>query len=214
MLTRESDITVWGVVTVRTHRVHWALHELGLKYQTMPIQSRSGETKTETYTALNPKQKIPFLQDGGLCLSESPAIVAYLFRQYGEGCDLYRPDYAADKARIDEWNYFAMMELDAHTLYVIRRHEGLPEIYGAAPLAVASARDYCAQQLTAVADKIAAADPYLFGEQLSTADILLTSCLDWAQDYGISLDGGMQAYRARINARPAYDAAWKACAAP
>ena len=40
------DLTVWGVGTPRTMRVHWMLLELGLDYECHPIQSRTGETLT------------------------------------------------------------------------------------------------------------------------------------------------------------------------
>ncbi len=205
------QITVWGAVSLRAHRVHWALHELGLNYQTRPILSRSGETQTDAYTTLNPKQKIPYLQDGAFGLSESAAIVQYLFREYGEGSGLHVPRSAQDQARVDEWCYFAMTELDAHSLYLIRRHEGLAEIYGAAPEAVASARDYFTKQRLAVAPQVGAANPFLFGPRLSAADILLTSCLDWADRYGIALADEIVPYRERTTSRPAYLAAWQAC---
>ncbi len=45
-------------------RPHWALHELRLPYTTKPIGPRTGETKTPEYTKLNPRQKVPLLQDG------------------------------------------------------------------------------------------------------------------------------------------------------
>ena len=41
-----------------------------------------GETKTAEYTKLNPRQKVPLLQDGDFCIGESAAIVAYLSRMY------------------------------------------------------------------------------------------------------------------------------------
>jgi len=34
----ESKITIWGAVTPRALRVHWALEELGLDYKAEPIQ--------------------------------------------------------------------------------------------------------------------------------------------------------------------------------
>ena len=76
------DLTIWGVGTSRTIRPHWAMHELGLTYKTMPIGPRTGETKTAEYTKLNPRQKVPLLQDGDFCIGESAAIVAYLSRMY------------------------------------------------------------------------------------------------------------------------------------
>ena len=46
------NLTLWGVGTSRTVRPHWALHELGLKYETQAIGPRTGETKTAEYTKL------------------------------------------------------------------------------------------------------------------------------------------------------------------
>ncbi len=209
-----SAIIVWGAASVRALRVYWALHELGLDYQRQPIQARTGETLTEGYTRLTRKQKIPFLQDGEFGISESAAIVQYLFRAYGGDADVYLPTTAQDQAASDEWCYFVMTELDAHTLYLIRRHGHLPEIYGDAPAAVASAEEYFKKQVNAVAPRIARAAPYLFGDRIGVADILLTTCLDWAATYDIALDDACLAYRARTTARPAYAAAAEANAVP
>ncbi len=77
-----ENLILWGVGTTRTVRAHWALHELGLRYDMRPILPRSGETKTPEYTLLNPRQKIPLLQDRDLTIGESAAIVAYLAQKY------------------------------------------------------------------------------------------------------------------------------------
>jgi glutathione S-transferase len=96
-----------------------------------------------------------------------------------------------------------MSELDAHTLYIVRRHVGLSHLYGEAPDAVAAAKAYFAEQLAAAAPTIPE-QGCLFGERLSVADILLTSCLDWAASYGIALPERAALYHARMTARPAY----------
>jgi len=57
---------LWGVGSARALRVHWALIGLGLEYRSERIQSRSGETETPAYRRLNPRGKIPVLEDGGL----------------------------------------------------------------------------------------------------------------------------------------------------
>ena len=210
----EHQITVWGVGTGRAFRVHWALREMGLAYETVPIQARTGETQTQDYARLNPKRKIPFFRDGDVAISESAAIVQYLFRVHGEAAGLYVPGDAKAQALSDEWCYTVMTEFDAHSLYLIRRHKYLSEIYGTAPEAVASAEEYFLKQLRAMAPKIAAAGPYLFGERLGAADILLTTCLDWAAAYDLAIDDASQVFRARANARPAYRAARQANAVP
>mgnify|MGYP001826348889 FL=1 len=66
---------VHGIGTTRTLRAHWALHELGLDYQTEPVLSRSGQTETAEYRRLDPRGKIPVLDDGGFIVTESAAIV-------------------------------------------------------------------------------------------------------------------------------------------
>ena len=162
---------------------------------------------TAHYTGLNPKQKIPFLVDGEIGISESAAIVQHLFRVYGPGTPVFLPSSAAAQAVSDEWCYFAMTELDAHSLYLIRRHGYLPEIYGAAPEAVASAKEYFRKQMAAVGARVAGANPYLFGARIGAADILLTTCLDWAVGYEIPLDRPVLDYLGRTTSRPTYLAA-------
>src|SRR3954470_3586425 len=81
-MSDNPELTLWGVGTSRTVRPHWAMHELGLAYEIKPIGPRTGETKTAEYTRLNPRQKIPLLQDGDFRIGESAAIVAYLSRMY------------------------------------------------------------------------------------------------------------------------------------
>ena len=49
-----------------------------------------------------------------------------------------------------------------------------------------------------------AAAPFLLGDSLSVADILLCSCLDWADRYEIKMPGYLMEYRDRLAARPAY----------
>ncbi len=68
--------------------------------------------------------------------------------------------------------------------------------------AVDAAKTYFLHNLEAMTPRIARA-PYLFGERLSVADILLTTCLDWAAASDIALSqnvvtitgGGCAAFR-------------------
>ncbi len=202
-----NDLTVWGIGTARAMRVHWMALELGLDYQCRPVRTRTAETRSDEFTKLNPKQKIPVLCHGALVLSESAAILAYLAEAFSVPDDFYVPEDAAARARLNEWCYFIMSELDAHSLYLIRRHEGLKEIYGAAPAAVASAREYFLKQANAVDGRVEAAGAYLMGEKFAVADILMMTCLDWANAYDIDLPPALRDYRARVGERPAYQRA-------
>jgi len=202
------DLTLYGIGTSRTLRAHWMLLELGLEYETIPIQSRSGETLTDQFRRLNPRHKIPVLQHKSFALSESAAIVQYVSETFADRSKLYVPRDAETRAALNEWCFFIMTELDASSLYIVRRHQGLAQIYGEAPTAVDSAKTYFSHNLEAMAPGIARR-PYLMGEQLSSADILLMTCLDWAAISNISLPPALIAYRERVAQRPAYRAAMK-----
>ena len=199
------ELTLFGSGTSRTMRAHWMLLELGVDYESRPIQSRSGETLTEQFRRLNPRHKIPVLQDGSFVLTESAAIVQYLSDTYADPTRFHVPKDAQARASLNEWCCFIMTELDAGSLYVVRRHEGLASIYGEAPSAVDSAKAYFLH-LEAMTQQIAKTK-YLFGELLSTADILLTTCLDWASISGIVLPQSGVDYRRRVAVRPAYQEA-------
>jgi glutathione S-transferase len=195
---------LWGVGTSRTMRALWMLHELELPYEHRRITSRSGETLTPEYTRLNPSQKIPALQEGDFVLAESAAIVNYLATAYGAARGLAPAADPRLRARYDQWSYFAMMELDANTLYVIRKHEDLPHLYGEAPHALQAARDGFARQAHAAAQRLEGGGPYVLGEDFSGADILLTTCLSGGIRRGIELPHTLQGYLQRTTARPAY----------
>jgi glutathione S-transferase len=206
------NLTLWGVGTSRTVRAHWALHELALPYKTNPIGPRTGETKTAEYTALNPRQKIPLLQDGDFCIGESAAIVAYLSRTYASADRVLIPERQRDYAAWLEWCFFIVTELDSTSLYVMRRHraDALGHIYGVAPDVVAQAAMYFRQQLRHVEVALSDRRTYLMGESFTSADILLTTCLDWAIAYGVGISDNAFPYLERIRARPAYQSANRA----
>jgi glutathione S-transferase len=206
----EQRRVLWGVGSPRTMRPHWALHELSLPYQTEAIAARSGETQTATFAALNPRQKIPVLQDGDFTIAESPAIVNYLAEVYSRGDAQLLPTQQRKRAQWLEWGFFITMELDATTLYVVRRHSILKHIYGEAPAAVENARAYFYRQLGHVDQVLRVDGPFLMGGEFTAADILLTTCLTWAVTLGAPIYDSCRTYLERVTTRDAYSAASKA----
>ncbi len=203
----KHDLTLWGVGTSRTMRAHWMLLELGLDYQFNPIGSRTGETQTDEFMRLNPRHKIPVLRHGSFVLTESAAIVQYLGETFSNPDSIEAPRDAESRAELNEWCYFIATELDAGSLYVMRRHVGLEHIYGAAPKAVESARNYFIENVEAMAPRIARSGRYLMGERFSVADILMMTCLDWAITERIPLSVPIHEYHSRVATRPAYQKA-------
>lgn len=200
-------LLLWGIGTSRTIRAHWALHELGLDYEVRPILPRSGETQTAEFTAVNPRQKIPALQDGDLVMTESAAIVTYLSDRYGTPSSALLPEGTIERARCLEWCFFLVSEIDATALYVLRRHVGLPHIYGEAPVAVEAAEGYFKRQFGHVDRTLADGRAFLTDDRFTAADILLSSCITWAINYGLPVSAIARAYNAQITARPAYRSA-------
>jgi len=198
------DLTLWGIGTSRTLRPHWMLLELGLKYEFHAIGSRTGETRTDEFMQLNPRHKIPVLQHGSFILTESVAIIQYLSETFGNPELMGTSGDPESRAILNEWCYFIATELDAGSLYVMRRHAGLEHIYGAAPMAVEAARSYFIENAEAMAPRIASSGRYLMGDQFSIADILLMTCLDWAVTSRIPLSTSLHEYRSRVAGRPAY----------
>jgi glutathione S-transferase len=184
-------------------RAHWALRELGLDYECRPILPRTGETKTPEYTELNPRQKIPLLQDGDFTIAESPAIAAYLSNVYGTPENTLIPSDPREQARWLEWCFYAATELDATSLYVMRRHGDLKHIYGDSPVALESAAGYFATQLRHAERALQDGRLFLVGGRFTTADMLLATCLTWAVDYRVPVTAACLTYMKRITSRSA-----------
>jgi len=195
---------LWGAGTSRTIRAHWALHELNLQYERRPIQARTGETKTPEFTALSARQKIPLLQDNDLIITESAAIINYLSDAYGQPDNRLVPEDVRERARCLEWCFFVISELDATSLYVMRRHGDLRHIYGDAPAANEAAAEYFQQQMRSVERALADGRPHILGQHFTAADMLLSTCVSWAVHYGVRVADPVLEYNVRITSREAY----------
>ena len=198
---------LWGVGTSRTIRPHWALAELSLDYETRPILPRTGETQTPEYTRLTARQKVPLLQDGELTLTESAAIISYLSETYGTDGNRLVPTKPIERAICLEWCFFIISELDATSLYVIRRHRDLARIYGEAPVANDAAGVYFGRQMRSVERALADGRTYILGDRFGAADILLSTCVTWAVNYKVPVADAVLAYNARATERPGFEAA-------
>src|SRR5262249_21505306 len=137
---------------------------------------------------------------------ESRASVAYLSRSSPRRGKTLIPETKREFAAWLEWCFFIVTELDSTSLYVMRRHraDALGPIYGVAPEVVAQAGEYFRQQLRHVEVALGDGRTYLMGNHFTSADILLTTCLDWAIAYGVGICDNAQPYLDRIHQRPAY----------
>ena len=197
-----TSLKIWGAGTPRSFRPIWLAEELELRYELVPIGPRTGETKSPKYSEMNRKQKIPFLEDGDIRLSESLAICRYLLNAYPND-SVFLPKTSRDIAKEDEWCCYIYGELDETALYVMRRHGELAEIYGASEAVIRSCKGYVERHLDVLAHHLTHHD-YLMDQGFGLPDLMLMSCLDWAVFYGIELPESVATYQSRIALRPAY----------
>ena len=95
-------LKIWGRNTsINVQKVLWMVHELNLEYERYDVGGAFGGLDTEDYLAKNPNQRIPTIEDGGLVLYESNAIIRYLAGKYASS-DLWPADLGA-RAVLDQW---------------------------------------------------------------------------------------------------------------
>ncbi|MDX3908938.1 MAG: glutathione S-transferase family protein [Sphingobium sp.] len=114
-------LTIWGRLNSHNvKKVVWLVDEIGLPYVRHDIGGKFG--MTEEYRALNPNALIPTIEDDGVTLWESNAILRYLAARYDR--DRFWPNDPAARAVGDKWIdwqfSFAEAQRDAF-LNLIRR---------------------------------------------------------------------------------------------
>ena len=184
----------------RSQRILWMLEELEVEYEVRHYE-RDPQTMLApaALKAIHPLGKSPVIEDDGLVVSESGAIVDYLAEQY----DGLRPPGTAERRRASYWVHFA----EGTAMPPL----GLKLLLGRLGEAAAPLRAGVDGQITAllayVQDELGDA-PFLAGGELSTADIMMSYPLEAATARGNATDfPGIVAYLGRIHARPAYTAA-------
>jgi len=91
----------------RSQRILWLLEELGVDYD-LKCYQRDAQTllAPPELKAIHPLGKSPVIEDDGLVLAESGAIIEYLADRYGGG-KLARPHGSPDRARYIYWLHYA-----------------------------------------------------------------------------------------------------------
>ena len=99
-------LKIWGRAnSINVQKVLWCCGELNLKYERIDAGLQFGVNTTPEYKAMNPNALVPTIEDDGMVLWESQAIVRYLARKHGLGtlCPS-DPKACADADRWMDWN--------------------------------------------------------------------------------------------------------------
>lgn len=183
---------------------HIALHEAGLAFTPVLASTKSHKLQDGTdYYGINPLGYVPVLElDDGTRLREGPAIVQYIADQVP--LKMLAPQNGSlQRYRLQEWLTFIGTEL--HKGFSPLFNPATPEDYK--PMV----RERLQQRLQWV-DSQLAGKQYLMGDQFTVADGYLFTVTNWAQPTNVNTSGlaHLAAYRERVAARPAVQAAMKA----
>ena len=201
-------LTVHHLGKSQSERIVWLCEELGLPYQ-LKVYDRDKVTRLAPpeYKALHPLGAAPVINDGGLVLAESGAIVEYIVARYGKGRLVLAPDHA-DYAQFVYWLHFANGTLQPATgRKMILGRLNLPDD-NAVLRAMKGRLDLA---LGLVESRLGKAE-YLAGSTLTTADIMIVFTLTTMRlflPFDLKPYLNIRAYLARIGKREAYQRAMK-----
>jgi len=83
------------------YKIRLFLSLLGLPYQRIPVNTKTGESKRPEFLRLNPRGQLPVLEDDGVVVWDSASILVYLARRYGG--DKWFPSEAREAAEVSRW---------------------------------------------------------------------------------------------------------------
>lgn len=204
-------LKLYGTPPTRTLRVIWLLNELGLEYESCPVDLMQGEARKQPFLDLNPAAKVPVLVDGDVVLTESAAIQLYLAEKHPEAG--FVPESLVDRGQMYRWMFFLMTEIE-QPLWRIARHTFVYPEGQRIPEDVSLARRECLE-MVAVLEAHMAGREFILGDRISVADFNAAYTLDWANEEGM-LDNSprlvryLQAMYARPTAPPTISEAFAA----
>jgi len=162
-------LTVFGRRnSANVQKVLWLVGELELGYRHVPKGGSFGGLDTLEFRAMNPAGKVPVIDDEGVVVWESHAILRYLAARYGG--ERFWPESAAKRARIEAWMEWAQTSFQVSFLQGVfwglyRTPETQRDL-----AAIRAALELCARDLQ-ILDDMLAVRPYLAGDELTLADI-------------------------------------------
>ena len=196
-------LTVHHLGKSQSERIVWLCEELGLPYE-LKLYDRDPVTRLAPpeYKALHPMGAAPVIDDGGVVLAESGAIIEYLIARYGNGRLVLAPDHP-DFPHFVYWFHFANGTLQPATgRNMILGRLNLPD--DNAMLRAMKGRLELALGL--VEARLGQVD-YLAGSALTTADIMIVFTLTTMRlflPFDTAPYPNIRAYLQRIGRREAY----------
>lgn len=180
----------------RDLRVLWALEEMALAYELVGLDHPNHDLDTPAYRALNPFGQIPAIDDDGVVVTESGAILLYLARKSGK----LMPRDLAGEAQVLRWSVAALntIEVPVLTLWFVNMSGGK----GTKP---SEALHHWSEQRLTQLDGWLANRAFVATDEFTVADILMTHVLSGGTDQELlKPHANILAYKERCTERPAW----------
>ena len=179
------------------HRVELMLSLLQLPTELIFVDLAKGEHKQPAFLALNAFGQVPVIDDEGVVLADSNAILVYLAQQYGNG--RWLPEDPVGAANVQRW-----LSVAAGPIAFGPARARLITVFGA-PYNAEEVIAY-AHTVLKVIDHELADTTYLVGTEPTIADVAAYSYIAHAPEGNVSLDEypNIRAWLARIEALPGF----------
>src|SRR5215217_125326 len=186
----------------RDLRVLWALEEMGMPYEIVGMDHPKRDLDSPEFRAKNPFGQIPVIDDDGVVVTESGAILLYLARKSGK----LMPRDLAGEAQVLRWCVAALNTIEVPLLSAwfvdISGGKGTP---GSAAL-----HQWGSMRLKQL-DGWLAGREFVATHEFTVADLLLTHVLGAGTDESIVKDyPNVLAFQRRCITRPAWKKAFDA----
>ncbi|MGH7934121.1 MAG: glutathione S-transferase family protein [Candidatus Binataceae bacterium] len=167
-------LKLYGTSKSRSARSLWALEELGLKYEHVPVEVP--KAKSPDHLKVNPNGHIPVLEDDGAIIWESMAINLYLAEKYGKA-PLW-PNSAEDHGQAYKWSLWGMTEAEPPLITILRNRMLAPPDQRDENAALAAVEAF--KRPLGVLDTELKGRDYLLGKDFTIADLNVSSILSFA----------------------------------
>jgi glutathione S-transferase len=185
---------------VRDLRPRWALEEAGLAYAVRKLDAMA--ERPADYFEEQPFGQVPSYRDGSVSLFESGAIVLHI----GRDCETLLPADPAARARATAWLIAALNSVEPYLMQL-----ATIDVFAAgeewAKLRRPGVIEMIHKRLSRLSDALGD-KAYLDGDRFTAGDLMMTTVLRITDGKGL-LDrySNLAAYKARCQARPAFQAA-------
>ena len=183
----------------RDLRVLWALDEMALPYEIVGMDHPAHDLDTEAFRAMNPFGQIPVIDDDGVVVTESGAILLYLARKTGK----LNGHGAAEEAQVLRWSFTALntLELPLLSLWFVDMTGGEE---GEKTKARVALHTWCLLRLGQL-DGWLANREFIAANEFTVADILMAHVVSGGTDQGLLAPYvNLRSYRDRCMARASW----------